>query len=213
MRILESAPRRYDWGMRLLTLGRIERSHARLTADISPGDRVMDIGCGTGSLTIRAASKGALVKAIDTNAGMLEVAKEKAASKGLEERIEFVEMGVAELDGEADESYDLVLSSLCFSELSEDERRYALKEIRRVLKPGGKLSIADEVIPAGALRRIASSMLRLPLAALTYAIAQTSTRPLKHLEEMIEAAGLELVSVEKNRLGNFAEFFAVKPKP
>jgi ubiquinone/menaquinone biosynthesis C-methylase UbiE len=50
MKVLESAPERYDRGMRLLTLGRLERVHRDIAAWVSAGDRVLDLGCGTGAL-------------------------------------------------------------------------------------------------------------------------------------------------------------------
>lgn len=74
MRILESAPDRYDEGMRILTLGRIDRAYERLASHVEPGARVLDIGCGTGALTLRAARRGARVKGIDVDAAMLEIA-------------------------------------------------------------------------------------------------------------------------------------------
>ena len=61
MKILESAPYRYDKGIRILTLGKIDKAYDRLTERIKKNDKVLDIGCGTGMLTIRAAMKGATV--------------------------------------------------------------------------------------------------------------------------------------------------------
>jgi len=53
MRVLESAPRRYDLGIRLLTLGRVDRAYDRLASQIESGQRVLDLGCGTGALAVR----------------------------------------------------------------------------------------------------------------------------------------------------------------
>ena len=63
MRVLESAPSRYDRGIRLLTLGQAERAYDRLTAQIEPGWRVLDLGTGTGALALRAAAQGAQARA------------------------------------------------------------------------------------------------------------------------------------------------------
>ena len=54
MRFLERAPERYDAGMRLLTLGRVARLHAAVAeaAAPAPGARVLEIGCGTGAVTV-----------------------------------------------------------------------------------------------------------------------------------------------------------------
>ena len=64
MRLLESAPRRYELGISLITMGRLARSYDRLVAHIPENSRVLDLGCGTGLLTISAARRGATVKAI-----------------------------------------------------------------------------------------------------------------------------------------------------
>ena len=71
MKILESAPGRYDAGLRILTLGRLDKAYDRLASHISKGQKVLDIGCGTGALVIRAALQGAFVKGIDINSGMI----------------------------------------------------------------------------------------------------------------------------------------------
>lgn len=211
MRILESAPERYDRGIRLLTLGRLDRAYDTLAGYIGADDRVLDIGCGTGALTLRAARRGAVVKGIDVNRGMLDIAARRVRDAGLDRTVELVEMGVAELDGEARAGYDVVTSGLCFSELGDDALEFTLRQVRRILRPGGLLLVADEVRPAGRGARLLHRLLRAPLVALAYALTQQTTRPVDGLPRRIEAAGLELDSVEANRLGSFASFVARCP--
>ena len=83
MRVLESAPSRYDRGIALLTLGRQTQAYARLAARIQPGWRVLDLGTGTGALALRAAARGAKVVAIDINPAMLAIARHKAQAAGM----------------------------------------------------------------------------------------------------------------------------------
>ncbi|MFP4081430.1 MAG: class I SAM-dependent methyltransferase [Candidatus Aminicenantes bacterium] len=118
MKLLESRPRRYDQGIRLLTRGRLDKAYDDLTSLINQGDRVLDLGCGTGALTLRAAARGARVKGIDINPRMLDAARSRAEKAGLASSVECVEMGAAELDKEKEKSYDAVMSGLFFSELS-----------------------------------------------------------------------------------------------
>ena len=80
MRILESAPRRYDAGIRLLSLGRaraIYEAVAEAAVGGARAPRVLELGCGTGNLTCALLARGALVTAVDQNPDMLEVAREK----------------------------------------------------------------------------------------------------------------------------------------
>jgi ubiquinone/menaquinone biosynthesis C-methylase UbiE len=211
MKVLESAPNRYDKGIRILTLGRLEKAYDRLVSHIKSGQKVLDIGCGTGALTLRAAQKGASVKGIDVNPEMLELARQKAARAGLAQNLELDEMGVAELSGEKSESYDAAMSGLCFSELTEDELIYTLKQVKRILKQGGLLIVADEVRPQTIARRLISWLVRLPLVIITYLVTQTTTSAVNDLPGMIREAGLSIESISLSKMQNFIEVIAKKP--
>ena len=211
MKILESAPNRYDRGIRTLTLGQVNRAYDRLVACIEAGQRVLDIGCGTGALTVRAAQRGARVVGIDVNVQMLDLARRRVAASGRAADVELREMGVAELDGELACSYDVVMSGLCFSELTEGERSFALRQADRLLGPGGLLLLADEVVPQGVLKWLLHWCIRLPLALVTYLLTQTTTRSLWRLPENVQAAGFTIESIRLNALGDFIELVARKP--
>jgi len=210
MKFLESAPHRYDLGIRLLTLGYIDKAYDRLISHIQPGAVMLDIGCGTGLLTLRAARRGARVTGIDINPEMLEIARQKVRQAGLETEVNFREMGVAELEKELDEQYDAVLCGLCLSEFSEDELRFTFKQIHRLLKTDGKLLIADEVLPSRFLLRFLSLLIRIPLIIVTYLFTRTTTRALKNLPQTVETYGFRVQDVRTNWLENFMELVALK---
>jgi len=205
MKILESAPGRYDWGINLLTLGRINSTYDRIISKVKPGDYILDIGCGTGALTIRAALKGAIVKGIDVNAGMLEIAQKRINNSKLTDKVTLSEMGVGELGNEKSGSYDIIMSSLCFSELSDDEQTYTLKEVKRILSPGGRLIIADESVPKNWVKRIINLLVRFPLVIITCILTQTTTKAVKRLPDKLKGAGFLIEYTELSTMGDFIE--------
>lgn len=211
MKILESVPSRYDRGINILTRGKLNGIYNRLTAHIERGHRVLDLGCGTGALTLRAARKGALVKGIDVNSQMLEIAQMRTAEANLQRQVTLCEMGVAELGNESSQSYDVVMSGLCLSELTEDELKYVLKEAARILKPDGILLVADEVVPKPFFKRVLNGLVRLPLVTITYFLTQTTTKAVSNLVKKITDAGFQINAVRLNKMESFAELVASKP--
>lgn len=77
----------------LLTLGQLDHAYDRLTSRVVEGDRVLDLGCGTGTLTLKCALRNARVKGIDTNPQMLEIAHKRVNEAGLADRVELREVG------------------------------------------------------------------------------------------------------------------------
>ena len=210
MKILESAPSRYDRGIRILTLGRLDSAYNRLASRIEEGQKVLDIGCGTGALTLRAAANGASVKGIDVNPQMLEIAQKRADELEFAGTVELCEMGVAELGTEEADSYDVVMSGLCFSELTENEVVYALKQVGRILKPGGTVLIADETRPGNILKRALHWLLRCPLVIITYLLTQTTTHAIRDLPDRVAEVGLKIESVRSGGIGDFIELVGRK---
>jgi len=211
MKILESRPSRYDLGIAWLSLGRATKVKRRIVAEhVRPGTRLLDIGAGTGTLAVLAARAEARVLGFDVSAGMLRVAREKVKKAGLEDRVTLEEMGVAGMDRFEDESFDVVASTLVFSELSPDERNYALNHCRRVLRPGGHLVLADEVRPRGRAGRLLHALLRIPLAVVTFVLTQTTTRAVADLEDRVRAAGFRIDTCERSSLDAFLYLGAVK---
>jgi demethylmenaquinone methyltransferase/2-methoxy-6-polyprenyl-1,4-benzoquinol methylase len=207
MKILESSPRRYDTGIKILTLGKVNESYNRLVHYVNPGDTVLDIGCGTGAMAIKAAEKGGKVKGIDVNPDMLQIAQEKVHEMDVD--VEFEEMGVAELDREPSQYYDIVLSGLCFSELTPDEIQYTLKEVYRILKPGGLVIIADEVVPESVIKKVGSSVVRGFLKVLTFVVSHSVSNPVRNLPGIVKK-WFTIVDVNVSVMGTFMEVVAQK---
>ncbi|MCG3227617.1 MAG: class I SAM-dependent methyltransferase [Candidatus Heimdallarchaeota archaeon] len=210
MKILESAPYRYDKGIKILTLGKIDKAYDRLIENIKKDDKVLDIGCGTGMLSFRAVLKEAIVTGIDINPEMLEIAKKRIDEFEVKDKIEFLEMGVAEIDRFENDSFDIIMSGLCFSELSEDEITFTLNQVRRILSKDGKFLLADEIKSRSIIKRIMNWLLRIPLVIITYILTQTTSRALKNIEKRISESGLIIQSRKSNFLDNFVEMIIIK---
>lgn len=140
----------YDFTVNIVTLGKA-RALRKITVDqalIKPGDSVLDVGCGTGEVTLLAKTraKDGKVYGIDPAPEMISVARSKAARKKLD--IDF-RLGVIESLPFSDSSIDVVTSSLMMHHLPDDLKVRGLAEIYRVLKPGGRLLIADFMRPTG----------------------------------------------------------------
>lgn len=110
-------------------------------ADPQAGDTIVDVGSGTGLLSLGFAERAARVWAIDSSPAMNEYLRVKAASADIE-NIETVLASAVSLPL-VDGSADLVVSNYCLHELRNAEKDRALAEIRRVLKPGGRLVFGD----------------------------------------------------------------------
>lgn len=210
MKILESAPERYDQGILLLTGGRIQEIYERIAAIAAGQDkRILDIGCGTGGVSRACAARGAAVTGIDRDAGMLEVARAKPASEG--GSVEYLQLSAAEIEDRFPTgSFDAVVSCLAMSEMSADEQDYALRTAWLRLVPGGRIVIADETLPEGRLADFISRLKRAPLVALTYLLTQTTTRPVLDLARRVQEAGFVDVQEEQLWSGNFVIVQGVK---
>ncbi len=211
MKVLESQPKRYDRGITLLSLGAADRARRRLVDDaVEPGMRVLEIGCGTGTLTLLAAEKDARVVAFDVSEPMLAMARRKLADAGFSERVRLEHVGVSGMDALDDASFDLVASTLVFSEFSNDERAWALRHSFRVLRPGRRLAIVDEVTPESLGQRLVHGAVRLPLLVATFALTQTTTRPVDGLPGLVAEAGFRVEREERTALGSLLYLLAAK---
>ena len=133
----------YDAMNRLMTAG-LDRRWRRITVErvVRPGDRVLDACCGTGDLALAAARRGAAVTGLDFSERMLERAHAKGPS------IEWVRGDVLSLPF-AESSFDAV--TVGFGVRNVDDLEACVRELRRVLRPGGRLGILEITQPAGVL--------------------------------------------------------------
>ncbi len=212
MKILEGRPRSYDRRMDKVSRGRVRAIKEDVAAEVPEGARVLEIGCGTGELAALLVGRGAVVDAFDASPAMVDVARERIAEECLDERLSVRQMAVDGMDSLPYAYYDAVVSTLVFSELTADERAYALEHAARALKPGGLLVIADEVVPRKTSAKILQSALRIPLLAATYLVSRAATRPIADLACEVAEAGFRVEREVRSHGGAFALVRATLPE-
>jgi len=156
--VLRAAQARwYDALAAVLTLGRDRSLRDRLAelAQLTPGESVLDVGCGTGSLALAAKRRvgdTGSVSGVDASPDMIALATRKATRAGA--AVTF-RVGTAERLPYADASLDAVMATLMLHHLPAPLRRDFAREARRVLRPGGRILTVDFSAPsAGLLARL-----------------------------------------------------------
>lgn len=161
-------------------------------ARIQPGEQVLDVGCGTGTLALEVArrvGRAGRVTGIDPSREQIAHARSKAARRNMP--VDF-QIGVIEHLPFPDQTFDVVLSTLMMHHLPAPLKRQGLSEIARVLKPGGRLIIAD----------FKPKQERKGQAARFHAGGSS----MQNLAAMVVDAGFESLETEEMRPARFSTF-------
>ena len=136
------------------------KRHLIQQAQIKPGHRVLDLGCGTATLTIliKRTHPLAEVVGLDGDPKVLAIARAKAAKAGVEIKLDH---GMAFQMPYPENTFDRVLSSLVLHHLTTENKQHTLREVVRILRPSGELHIVDFGKPHTVWARLISrTMLR-----------------------------------------------------
>ncbi len=174
----------YDFTVRLFAFGRERAFRSKMLepAQLRPGEAVLDVGCGTGSLALLAKMQvGASgeVHGIDASPEMITRARAKARTAPAD--VHFV-VAPAQALPFPDASFDVVLSSLMFHHLPRPSREQLGQEMRRVLKPGGRALAVDFAV--GSKRK----------GLVGWIHASHGSTKAADIEAPLRAAGLDIVA-------------------
>ncbi|MBI1854448.1 MAG: class I SAM-dependent methyltransferase [Chloroflexi bacterium] len=143
------------WGMREENCKRrlIER------AGVQPGQHVLDLGCGTGTLTVmlKQSAPEAHITGVDGDEEVLAIAKTKAEQARVDIKWDY---GLAYNLPYPDRSFDVVVSSLVIHHLTSADKVRAFQEVRRVLRPAGGFYILDFGRPFSLLTKIQGAVMK-----------------------------------------------------
>lgn len=184
---------------------------------LGAGDRMADIGCGTGLLAAAAARMGAQVHALDVSAAMLRATAARARALGLT-NLATQQAGFLSFDLPA-ASLDLVTTKFALHHLPDHWKGLALVRIRKALRPGGRLFIRDVVFNCRpeALPDLAEEWISWMESNTGYSRGETAMHIREEhstygwiMERLIEEAGLRLVSATYEA-PVYADYLAERP--
>ena len=180
---------RYDAAIALMTREKRWRSDLLRFAEPRPGERIVDIGCGTGTFAIalKQAARESIVLAVDPDPAVLEIARAKAEVADAE--IQWFESMGDELDSiDALQQCDKIVSSLVLHQCPMDVKEAIAAQMFRLLQPGGTLFIADYGEQRSLLMRMLFRQIQL-LDGFEY----TEPNAKGCVPEILTAAGFEAV--------------------
>jgi ubiquinone/menaquinone biosynthesis C-methylase UbiE len=176
------------WGMREAAIKArlIERAH------IQPGQRVLDLGCGTGTLAvmIKQSVPEAQVTGLDGDKQVLSIAKTKAEQANVHIQLDH---GLAYELPYPDHSFDVVMSSLVIHHLTSEDKAHSFKEVRRILRPDGWFHILDFGRPVDLLTHAQALVFKM--------FEQTADNFNRRIPSMLQEAGFDSV-IEAERVTN-----------
>lgn len=205
----EHLARFYDRWIELITFGRAQAVRRSVLGHVEPGERLLDVGCGTGTLAIAAARSGVHVTAIDRSATMLAIARAKAGAAGVTVDWRQADVAFPALDADG---FDVATAVFVLSELSHELAQVTLRRMAAAVRPGGRIVIADECTPDGLTLRLLAAAERSVMRVVSFAALQQLAPTRRHpWRRLLDEAGLQLSSEDRYAAGGLHVLVATRP--
>jgi 2-polyprenyl-3-methyl-5-hydroxy-6-metoxy-1,4-benzoquinol methylase len=199
----------YDRWLATITFGRDRAVRRAVLRHVGPGETLLDVGCGTGTLAIMAARAGARVVAIDRSRAMLELARRKAAEADVE--VEF-RRGDATFPPIGRRRFDVVTATFVLGELSADMAEIVTRRLAAAARPGGLVVIADETPPTDPILRMLAAVPRALLALGSFFVFQQLRPSRRHpWRSLLTEAGLMIEDESRPGAGSLVMLVARRP--
>jgi ubiquinone/menaquinone biosynthesis C-methylase UbiE len=183
-----------------MTFGRIDRMKDDIAARVDVGSRVLDIGCGTGTLALRCISRGATVTGLDSSEFMLQESSRRAARTGQSDRLTLIRDSVTQIKKHPDKlqvgSFDVVTATMALGEFPQEYLDYILRDCHRLLKPGGQIMIGDECWPRNIVIRTIYRLLMTIFWIPQFLLLRRPLFPIRDLDQIVRDAGFEVTEVK-----------------
>jgi ubiquinone/menaquinone biosynthesis C-methylase UbiE len=191
MKKLEEEPETYDSKFTMLTKGVNIEVQKWILERVKEKDSVLEIGCGPGTFAKKLALKGNQVKAIDKNIEMIKYAINNYPN---EQKVDLLyQIGTFENLQDASESYDIVINTFMLSELNQIEQQIFLRTVWKVIKPNGRLILAEEFLPSG-FWKIPFKLKRWWFRKKLHRLRLSGTHIIKHFYNYINPIGFNIIS-------------------
>jgi ubiquinone/menaquinone biosynthesis C-methylase UbiE len=190
---VEHAPERYDWAVKLMTFGRIDRMKDKIASNIKPGDNVLDLGCGTGTLAVRCIERGATVTGLDAAEYMINESRRRATEAGVSDKLTLIRDSVTQTRKHLpDAQFDAITATMVLGEFPPEYLEYILRDCYRMLKPNGKVLIGDECWPRNWLIRLIYRLTMVVFWIPQFLFLRRPLFPIKDLDGIIARAGFDI---------------------
>jgi ubiquinone/menaquinone biosynthesis C-methylase UbiE len=205
MKFVETAPERYDQGMEFMTGGLLNKIKDDVAAAIAGGANVLDIGCGTATLGIKLVKKGVKVTGLDCSEQMLEIAKKNMVKENITDgQLILIHDSVTQIKNIfADHSFDYIISTAALGEFPREYLLYIFQQCHRILKPGGRLIVADEVRPDGFWAKLLQTLVMTAVWIPQFLLVRRVCYPIKDLGRIISEVGFKINRAQKYGWNSF----------